>query len=193
MSALDLRRAPPQNTQPTRRLPPTPVYRYEIEVAKVQLDTSKPGEFYREFYDAGKVELLATFGLPRGDLGLMALPEADKLKKAHDHVTSLNDLRIIESELGHIHHGRFSQEVRYYHSVGGGGRLWAESDRVCLQRMSRRLRPLICDTIYAELDLVNCHVVVMLGVVDALNADGRDLPIRAPMIEEYVVRREDLL
>ena len=160
-------------------------------MANVKLDKSEPGGSYREYYDAGKIELLANFGLPRGDEALMALPEAGKLLKAYDHVKSLNDLRISEDEIGHIRDGRLSQVVHYYYSVGGGGRLWADCDRVSLQRMSKRLRPLICGGIYTEADLENCHPVVLLGVIDALNAAGKG--VHAPRMREYVARREEIL
>ena len=127
-----LQHIPLRVTSPLTRL--RCVARYELELSRVKLDKSRPGEEYREYYDADKVELLATFGLPRGDKALMAMPEADKLVKAYSHVHSLNELRVTEGKLGNIRHGRFSQVVRYYMSVGGGGRFWADCVRVCLDR-----------------------------------------------------------
>jgi len=142
---------------------------------------------YTQIFPTDMIELLAACD-PRSVPQLRTLAKDKKWAKAFAQVTRLEEQRRASAEGGEIHRGEMGNVVRYYRGTGGGGRAWAQPGLICLQRMTKILRALLCTGRYFDLDMVNCHVIIVLCIVDS-SAPGTNVDT----LRAYVEHRKTFL
>ena len=70
------------------------------------------------------------------------------------------------------------------------GRRFA-NDRASLQRCTRETRQAAGATRYVDIDIVNCHPVILSWLLRQIIGTAYD--IKTPMLDNYIVNRENLL